>query len=192
MSEQNKILDELKNILEEVKTWLHFGEAKHGALLAINLVLIFKCTDFFINIEENKIIGNKVFLICIMTLYIVSTIISLISFIPKLNKLDDSEACENSTSITSNLLNFFGDIKGYNSSKLYLRDIYKKYFNIEKMSDFPLIEQDYAKEIITNSKITNNKFKLFKWCVKIDILATIMLLVFWIGNILNISISFIK
>lgn len=167
------MLDELKNILEEVKTWLHFWEAKYGALLAINLVLIFKCTDFIINIKENKIVGNKVFLICIMILYIVSTIISLISFIPKLNKLDDSYVCEDSTSATNNLLNFFGDIKSYSSSKLYLRDIYKKYFNIEKRSKFPLIEQDYAKEIITNSQITNSKFKLFKWCVRIDILATI-------------------
>lgn len=191
MSEENKVLDELKNILEEVKTWLHFGEAKHGALLAINLVLIFKCTDFFISIKKNIILGNKVFLICIMTLYIVSTIISFISFIPKLNKLDDSDVYKNGTSITNNLLNFFGDIKSYNSSKLYLRDIYKKYFNIEKINDFPSIEQDYAKEIITNSQITNNKFKLFKWCIRINILATIMLLIFWIGNVLNISIKII-
>lgn len=191
MSKENNVLDELKNILEEVKAWLHFGEAKHGALLAINLVLIFKCTDFFINIKENKIIGNKFFLICIMALYIISTIISLISFIPKLNKLDDSGLCENSMIITNNLLNFFGDIKNYNSSKVYLRDIYIKYFGIEKTSDFPLIEQDYAKEIIINSQITNNKFRLFKWCVGVDILATAMILIFWIGNILSIQIKII-
>ncbi|MCJ8343695.1 MAG: hypothetical protein MJH09_12760 [Cetobacterium sp.] len=191
MSREDNVLVELKNILEEVKVWLHFGEAKHGALLAINLVLIFKCTDFFINIKENKIIGNKVFLMCIMSLYIVSTIISFISFMPKLNKLDDSDVCENEINITNNLLNFFGDIKSYNSSKLYLRDIYKKYFDIDRIKDFPLIELDYAKEIIINSQITNNKFKLFKLCVIIDILATIMLLVFWVGNVLNISINII-
>ena len=191
MSEENNVLDELKHILEEVKTWLHFGESKHGALLAINLILIFKCTDFFINIEEKKIIGSKVFLIIIMTLYLFSTIISLISFMPKLNKLDDSDVDEDSNSTTNNLLNFFGDIKKYSSSKQYLRDVYYKYFNMEQTSNFPLIEQDYAKEIIINSQITNRKFKLFKWCVIIDILATIMLLIFWIGNVLDVSITII-
>ena len=191
MSEENNVLDELKHILEEVKTWLHFGEAKHGALLAINLILIFKCTDFFINIEEKKIIGSKVFLIIIMTLYLFSSIISLISFMPKLNKLDDSDVDEDSNSTTNNLLNFFGDIKKYSSSKQYLRDVYYKYFNMEQTSNFPLIEQDYAKEIIINSQITNRKFKLFKWCVIIDILATIMLLIFWIGNVLDVSITII-
>lgn len=192
MSEENNVLDELKHILEEVKIWLHFGEAKHGALLAINLILIFKCTDFFINIKENQIIGSKVFLIIIMTLYLFSTIISLISFMPKLNKLDDSDVDDDSKSITNNLLNFFGDIKKYSSSKKYLRDFYYKYFNIEQTSNFPLIEQDYAKEIIINSQITNRKFKLFKWCVIIDILATIMLLIFWIGNIIDVSIKLLN
>lgn len=126
-----------------------------------------------------------------MTLYLFSTIISLISFMPKLNKLDDSDVDEDSNSTTNNLLNFFGDIKKYSSSKQYLRDVYYKYFNMEQTSNFPLIEQDYAKEIIINSQITNRKFKLFKWCVIIDILATIMLLIFWIGNVLDVSITII-
>lgn len=183
MNEENRVLYELKGILEEVKTWLHFAEAKHGAILAVNLVLIFKCTDFFININHKQIVGNKILLMTIMTLYSVSTIISFISFIPNVHKLDDSIGCICNTGEPNKLLNFFGDIKEYNSSRLYLIHVYKKYFNIERRSEFPLIERDYAREIIINSKITNSKLKLFKWCVSIDILATIMLLVFWMGNV---------
>lgn len=185
----DKILSELKIILDEVKVWLHFAEAKHGALLAINLGLIFKCTDFFLDINKKVMIGNKKLLFIIIVLYIFSTIISFISFVPnvssfssliekKLYKLKKKFLRKNNINENKDVtINFYGNISNYDDYKKYLKDLYKK-FNVVKKDNFIGIHCDYSKQIIINSKITTNKFYLFKLAIYIEIIATILLIVF--------------
>lgn len=183
MNQDNKALDELKHIYDEVKGWVHFAEGKHGALVAVNIVLIFKCTDFFININDKQIVGSKLFLIIIMSIFMIATGITMVSFIPNLKKVCDSNSCTCCNCKTDKILIFFGDISTYPSEKLYLHHFYKKYYNEDVKGDFSKLEQDYAKEIIINSRIANYKFILFKWAIYLEILGLILLLIFWISNI---------
>lgn len=184
-----QIVDELKNIFENVNGWLKFAEAKNGALVAINGVFIFKCTDFLINLNDKKVVGNKFFLLATMTFFLIALILVLVSFLPNVSKISDKE--ENEDKCTKckdrkcdNILNFYGDISKYNNPKLYLNDLYLYYYDSTK-EELNKKELDYAKEIIINSQITLRKFKMFKYSIRMDIIGLVMLLTFWIFNCLQ-------
>lgn len=185
-----QIVDELKSIFENVNGWLKFAEAKNGALVAINGVFIFKCTDFLINLRDGKIFGNKIFLIAIMTFFLIALLFVFVSFLPDVSKKSDEEENEEDKCVKckdrkcENILMFYGDIAKYTDPKLYLNDLYMYYYDSSK-EEFNKKELDYAKEIIINSQITLRKFKIFKYSIRMDIIGLLMLLTFWIFNCLQ-------
>lgn len=182
-----QITDELKNIFENINGWLKFAEAKNGALVAINGVFIFKCTDFFVNLGDRKIFGSKIFLISVMSFFLLALLFVFVSFLPNIGTIPDKEE-NNDDKCTKckdrkceNILIFYGDISKYTDPKLYLNDLYMYYYNINR-EEFAKKELDYAKEIIINSQITLQKYRMFKYSIIMDIIGLLLLLSFWIFN----------
>lgn len=73
---------------------------------------------------------------------------------------------------------FYLDIDKYESYNQYLIDIHKYYFDRDaEITDLKRIEIDYAKEILINSKITTEKYKLFKLALKLNFAAIIIFII---------------
>lgn len=86
MSEEtrNKQITRQERLYEDFKNWLHFAEAKNAFIVTVNLLAIFELLSY----EGNTLS------ICIITFAMisltVSTIISLVSFIPTISSGDDT------------------------------------------------------------------------------------------------------
>lgn len=179
----DKIKEEIRNALLEIykdtSYWLSFAEAKNAALITLNSVLLGFCIDKFF---KNYNVIYAIF--CMM--YIISLLISLISFIPALNRREK-------------LYNFItrgiGEKNIENDNFLYYRDIVKykeveyyefiqKYiFNCEKseIDEFNSLnnryEKNLVKQIISISKVTYLKYILFKVALYIVLFTFFLLLI---------------
>ena len=71
---------------------------------------------------------------------------------------------------------------------MYLKDLYKKYFDYD-VDDIPKLNLDYSKQILINSKITQNKLDLFKsvlrWTKNIFIGFIICMIVVFSVNLIS-------
>lgn len=103
---------------------------------------------------------------------------------------EDESSYEN-----GDVLIFFGSISNYNNSELYLKDLYKKYFDYD-VDDIPKLNLDYSKQILINSKITQNKLDLFKsvlrWTKNIFIGFIICMIVVFSVNLISNNNDIIK
>ena len=52
VSTGNEALNMLKEIFENINRWLQFAEAKHGALIGINGLFLFKSVDYIFGLLE--------------------------------------------------------------------------------------------------------------------------------------------
>lgn len=176
----------LKEIFENINKWLHFAEAKNAALIGLNGAFLFKLIEIIsdqmdgelYNIITVNIIGGK--LLCSITLlgivvilYLGAILLSLKSFLPNTSKIEISnELIEKNNYGQDRILMFYLDIDKYESYNQYLIDIHKYYFDRDvEITDLKRIEIDYAKEILINSKITTEKYKLFKLALKLNFAA---------------------
>ncbi|MGL5549563.1 MAG: Pycsar system effector family protein [Culicoidibacterales bacterium] len=86
MSKKNrdKQITRQERLYEDFKNWLHFAEAKNAFIVTVNLLAIFELLSY----EGNTLS------ICVITFAMisltVSTIISLVSFIPTISSGDDT------------------------------------------------------------------------------------------------------
>jgi hypothetical protein len=160
MNKQNETNTKLVEIFENVNKWLHFAEAKNGAVLALLSLVFFRLFSYAPAEIENSNIYSKIFFISIIILFILSFLFSAFSFLPNLKKTKGNYIKEDFKVSHLNLL-FFGDIAKYSSPQHYLNDFLNKYFdNKEEALDKYLL--DLIDEIIINSQITNKKFWFFK------------------------------
>lgn len=72
--------DKIKYIFENTNNWLNFAEAKNAALLAFNIAVITAITS-----SEILVNSSKVLVYTVSAILIVSSLMSMISFIPKTN-----------------------------------------------------------------------------------------------------------
>lgn len=86
--DSNSSLDRLQNILDNVNNWLHFIEAKNGALIAFNIALIsaFIGSDF-INVCHFIFYG-VIFGLLLSTFFHYGHFVRLIKLYPKQNLED--------------------------------------------------------------------------------------------------------
>ena len=149
-----KRIDFLESTLKQVIDWLKFAEAKNGALIAVGCATIFGVFRMYTSLNEvNGLITYYV--ITFLTLTAASVVLSLMSFIPRMDppfwismpeKLD-----------TDNPL-FFGHACKY-SKRTYL-DLFNKY--IESSASNSLnIESAISDQIVNNSRIAFIKFSIF-------------------------------
>lgn len=150
------MVDNLKDIFDNINNWLKFAEAKNGAIIALNSALIFGILKLNSSITNQNILLNYYISIGIFLLF-VSIIMALLSFIPRLNYpyIIFDKPTEN-----DNLL-YFGDILKY-TPLTYYEKLQIKTCGESNKKDF---EMYYINQIIINSKITFIKFKQFEIAV---------------------------
>jgi hypothetical protein len=144
VSTGNEALNMLKEIFENINRWLQFAEAKHGALIGINGLFLFKSVDYIFGLLEE--VGVNVLILWLMTAVFFSAIlISLKSFFPNTDVCKDKvNSSDDDDSHSDRVLVFYEDIRKYESSLLYLRDIYKHYLGT-KINRSRLCQGDFYK-----------------------------------------------
>jgi len=158
----------LETVFKNINDWLKFAEQKNGALLVLNVGIVWGMTRI-VSKAENIIYAIYVINVLGYIFIVLSAIICLFSFFPiltnqsfKISKLKKSYKDHSlfimEQSDKDNSL-YFGDISKYKDSE-YLRLISKKLGIKKTYTDF---EKDYANQIINNSKIAAKKYKLFRY-----------------------------
>ena len=145
----------LEAIFKNINDWLKFAEQKNGALLVLNVGIVWGMTRI-VSKAENII--DVIYIINVLgyIFIVLSAIICLFSFFPILT--DQSfKISKFKKSYKDNSL-YFGDISKYKDYE-YLRLISKKLGIKKKYTGF---EKDYANQIINNSKIAAEKYKRFR------------------------------
>jgi len=178
MSNSISVNEVLKDIFANVNTWVHFAEAKNGAIIGINGLFLFKAIDYMIAMINGDMIGSVFLVAFISIMFIVALVISILSFFSNTKVFEDEENADEGNT-QDRILIFYGDIGKYKSSKNYLKDIHKQYLGSTIDGDsLNKIEVDYAKEILINSRIASRKYKLFNIALKINLLAIFLLSIF--------------
>ncbi len=147
--------DTLKDIFDNVNSWLKFAEAKNGAIIALNATFIFGILKLnIISTSEKNILDYYLFIAIFMLL--VSIIVALLSFIPRLSDtyIKFKEPMDN-----DNLL-YFGDIAKYTDIKY--KEKIQIFIQLNGSEGSDKLNEYYIKQIIINSKITFIKFKQFE------------------------------
>ena len=157
--------DRLRYILSVVNEWLKFAEAKNGALLAVDVAIVFGILQLISNTSSKGWTYLAIFLIGL------SAISALLSFIPQL-KVTSSAKQKTRDKETS--LIFYGHIAKYDPEN-YVRTLYSG-AGIEGPS-IASIELDFAQQIITNSRIALRKNRYFSAGLWLTVLGLVSFLV---------------
>lgn len=151
-------VESLKAIFENINNLLQFAEAKNGAVFAVVISILMGSSDL---IEDCSKSGSYLSM-CTMTISIIllsiSALFALASFFPNLFKVNPDK---NGKSSKKNVV-LFSDCAKYSNGQDYLDDFYGKYQAPIEDKSGNSIANDYAVEIISNSKICNTKFIIFK------------------------------
>lgn len=167
----NRELDEyLEKIFANINTWLNFAEAKNAANLALIIAFIAGVFSF----GSIKVMQCVIGVVCVL-----SGLLSLIAFIPKLGKkiakwYINKRKKKNRKKQEENLL-FFEDIKNYSGSE-YAKKISKVYLQKREIT-LSKYQLDLADEIVYNADIASQKYMFFKWAVFLDIVAFLILII---------------
>lgn len=156
-----------KEIFENVNHWLDVAEAKNFALLAFNIAVIAVIL---------QITDMNLYLYGIVSIFIISTIIVILTSIPKINNIFWKS--KGTDSVRDNLL-FYFDIADYYSQD-YLEQLYIRY--IDNQNNISIVQLGnlnlhYAQEIVENSKITCKKYIGFKRAAILDIIGFILCII---------------
>lgn len=163
--------EKLKYIFENVNNWLNFAEAKNAAIVALNVAIIFG----IFSIQD--INSYKLYIFVPVVLVLLSLIISLYSFVPMTSNSVDKklEFWANRAKATENifLYSYIGKKFKTDNVDLYLKMVAKAIDvnNYRKNGE----DEDLAKEIIYNAKITIRKYELFRISITILIIAIVIL-----------------
>lgn len=137
----------LKDIFDNTNSWLRYAEAKHTVLIGLIGAGLFGIHNYLDGFYSWKLIFQIWTILCVV-LFVISCLVSLLSFIPILYPLDKKS---NKSNKELNLI-YFKDIASIEPNEyLSLLDI----SNQDKMSK-SLVEQ-----IVINSRIAEHKFNLF-------------------------------
>lgn len=143
-------IDLLDKTLSKTNDWLKFAEAKNGAIVAV------VCTVMF---GVNKAVNNfgdlpsylLIYFLCFFILSLLSLILALSSFIPRLKKpfwlkYEEKSSCDNPF--------YFGDACKYDCYS------YLRLLGITDRNQNKILEK-LADQIVINSRIASLKYGLF-------------------------------
>lgn len=165
-STQESIMeDRLRYILSTVNEWIKFAEAKNGALLGVDIAILFGFLQF---ISDTSSIAWTYFAISLIGL---SAISALLSFIPQLKEPSflKRKGGDKETSLI-----FYGHL-AKNEPENYIRSLYSG-VGME-ISSIASIELDYARQIITNSQVALRKNRYFSvglWFTMVGLLLFLL------------------
>ena len=156
--------DRLRYILSTVNDWLKFAEAKNGALLGIDIAIIF---GLF------QVIGSEIsrgWIYLAISFTGLSALSALFSFIPQLKAHPKGQQRQRNEG--TNLI-FYGHIAESNP-ELYLKALYSEVGTEEPPES--KIELDYAHQIIINSRIALRKNRYFSIGLWLTVLGLFLLI----------------
>ena len=159
------IEDRLRYILSTVNEWLKFAEAKNGALLGVDIAIIFGLFQIISDEISKGLIYSAIGLTGI------SAISALLSFIPQLKapsivpkKRGEKEA---------NLI-FYGHIANYDPES-YIKALYSEAGT--EITSKSTMELTYAHQIITNSRIALKKNRYFYIGLWLTVFGLLLLII---------------
>lgn len=168
----NEITSFLESELERVDKWLSFGETKNAAIIAFNIAVL--AVNFRFDFDMLFTITR--------VLLVVSILLSLISFFPNLvrkaSNIGDKSKKKNIKAERLNAI-YFNDISRCEKGIDYLKLLGTRYYQ-GKIDETNKFYSDFAEEIVINSKIASAKYTCFKYSVRVDVLAMILMIVLFI------------
>lgn len=166
--DKHKIIQELlKEVFDNVNNWLTHAEAKNAALIAFNVA----CLSIIWDMKDISKVKFLLYIICIGML--LSTVMALISFIPRMGKGVKNNGGH---SEHDNLL-FYMDIGKY-CKEDYIKAVFKQYAYVDILdTQVQKIEKDLSDEITYNATVVIRKYKWFWRAATIDIVILVMLMV---------------
>lgn len=166
--DQHKEIQELlREIFNNINSWLSFAEAKNAAIIALNVASV----PFIWNLKKPDETNILINIICAGML--ISTIIALFSFYPDkgTNNLDKGNHSAFYNLILYKKIAQYGKIQ-------YLKAVFKQYAGSELQNwDIQKIEEDLADEITYNANIVVRKYKCFCYALIIEIVMLLLLVI---------------
>lgn len=158
--------DRLRYILSSVNDWLRFAESKNAALLVANSAVIFGVLRVLKGSTPLRD-GLMLYLYFSLSLLVLSGALCFLSFIPQLEI--PWLASQRQTTDDDNLV-FYAEIADYSPQDL-LKALYRK-SNLELDDPAPL-EEDYAAQIVVNSRIAVRKYRFFSAAIWLALIAIV-------------------
>jgi hypothetical protein len=168
--------ERIQFVFENVNNWLRFAEAKNGALIVVNITIAVALIQTLSGITSGTMTSYIVF--C-MGLLVLSTLLCIASFFPKI-RLPDIVVPTDPTSVDTSVL-YFGHIKDVCPD-----DYLKKLIGagvIETEDASSLYYRDLACQTVVNAKIAHRKYEFFQVATIVTvgaIASPIAALAFWI------------
>lgn len=178
-----------KDIFDNINRLLQFAEAKNGALITFNGVLLVLIISNLKLLSE--ISYNNYLLIISFICFSTSIIFNLLSFFPKTgeaaNEQDEKGINEpkKQKEKSKNVIFFKTIAEDFSSTNEYSTALNKK---LEDRT----IDHDLDAEIKYNANITNKKFNKFKIALEINIIGLVFLIAAGFISIINNSSVFIQ
>ena len=149
--------EQIKEMNEIIYNQLSYAETKHAVLVGLVGAAIFAIVSIIVDINDPSsrvIIGIQIGLGYVAFSLTVALLLSLFSFLPKLNKQSKTRAIN---------LYFYGDIANYIDAQKYVNDV-------DESVD---LSQQLAEQNIVISQIIMAKHKKFKIALNITIASLI-------------------
>lgn len=168
--------ERLEKIFSNVNEWLRFAETKNASIVGANAVAIFGIAKLFTdNAHLNQWL--KGYLILLIVCAVIGGILALCSFLPRINIpwLESGEKEQ-----PHHNLIFYSDIAKY-EPKQYLSSLYKLHGTT--VEEFSKLENDYAEQIVVNSRITLKKYEFFRtalWITIAGIVTPVLAIIIYI------------
>ena len=177
----NQLSEQLHRLLSDVNDWLRFAESKNAVIIGLNGAAIFGFLSTFPGVFLRSGLASQLAIWSIVMLSL-STVVSLLSFLPRLEFRDAHKPCRKGSPV--NLL-YFGSIAALEPDDLI--------FDLSAIDDLRTkapskLDWQYAQQIVNNSRIAVTKYRLFTLAVWLDLfgiappIAVIAFLVTTIGR----------
>jgi hypothetical protein len=146
--------------LNQVNDWLKFAEAKNGLVLALGLAGLAAIASILSS--DRDLYGPAVWAMSSgFVVFSVVALLALASFIPRTDLPGILKASLGEVEPGSNL-DFYGDLRNFTSEEL--SDTLSTHYRMSGLKR--KIHKDLAAQIIVNSQIAWDKFRIFTWSVK--------------------------
>ena len=167
--------DRLSYTLGLVNEWLRFAETKNAALLAVDAGAVLALIKIAQGIDWNTPVGIWIFTTILLLLF--SCVLAMISFLPDVvPKWKSPKKCPRED---ANLL-FYGDLAYYDRLSLLEAIAEQECASVPNNS---AVLEDYAEQIITNSRIALRKYKFFRlgmWIAVAGVVAPMIVAVLFV------------
>ncbi len=160
--------DRLRYTLGLVNEWLRFAETKNAALLAVDAGAVLALTK--VGKGPNWNTPEGIWIFTTISLLLVSCVIAMISFLPDVVPKWNSPKGNRCPGEDANLL-FYGDLAYHDRLSLLEAIAEQEGSSVPNNS---AVLEDYAEQIITNSRIALRKYKFFRWAMWIAVSGVVI------------------